>query len=28
VRDIVEMQLSHLETHSEDIRAIRTLHGC
>ena len=28
VRDIVEMQLSHLETHSEDIRAIRAWHGC
>jgi hypothetical protein len=28
VRDIVEMQLSHLDIHGEDIRAIRALHGC
>ena len=28
VRDIVEMQLEHLEVHAEDIRAIRALHGC
>ena len=28
VHDIVEMQLSHLDTHAEDIRAIRALHGC
>jgi len=28
VRDIVEMHLSHLDGHAEDIRAIRALHGC
>ena len=28
VRDIVEMQLSHLDVHGEDIRAIRALNGC
>ena len=28
VRDIVEMHLGHLDGHAEDIRAIRTLHGC
>ena len=28
VRDIVEMQLSHLDGHADDIRAIRALHGC
>jgi hypothetical protein len=28
VRDIVEMHLSHLDEHAEDIRAIRALHGC
>ena len=28
VRDIVEMHLRHLDGHAEDIRAIRTLHGC
>ena len=27
VRDIVEMQLRHLDGHAEDIRAIRALHG-
>jgi hypothetical protein len=27
VRDIVEMHLHHLDVHSEDILAIRTLHG-
>ena len=28
VRDIVEINLQHLDVHAEDIRAIRTLHGC
>ena len=28
VRDIVEMNISHLDVHSEDIQAIRALHGC
>ena len=28
VRDIVEMHLSHLDGHAEDIHAIRALHGC
>ena len=28
VREIVEMQLEHLDDHAEDIRAIRALHGC
>ena len=28
VRDIVKMHISHLDVHSEDIRAIRALYGC
>ena len=28
VRDIVEINLHHLNVHAEDIRAIRALHGC
>ena len=28
VRDIVEINLEHIDVHSEDIRAIRALHGC
>ena len=28
VRDIVEMNISHLDGHAEDIRAIRTFHNC
>jgi hypothetical protein len=28
VRDIVEINLQHLDVHAEDIRAIRALHGC
>ena len=28
VRDVVEMNLRHLDGHAEDIRAIRALHGC
>lgn len=28
VRDILEINLSHLDVHAEDIRAIRTMHGC
>ena len=28
VREIVEMNIRHLDGHAEDIRAIRALHGC
>ena len=28
VREIVEMNIHHLDGHAEDIRAIRALHGC
>ena len=28
VRDVIEMNLRHLDGHAEDIRTIRALHGC